>query len=607
MIDPKKIRNFSIIAHIDHGKSTLSDRLIELGQNPEAHQSTKTQTERMTDTLEIEQERGITIKLQPATINWKGYTLNLIDTPGHVDFNYEVSRSLKACEGVILLIDATQGIQAQTITNLYLAFDHDLAVIPVLNKVDIPNINLDQRLVEIEHILGFKKDEVILASGKTGQGVEQILDQVIEKVPDPQSQVQDSKSQLKALIFDSFYDEHRGVVAEVRLFSGQINIKDQPQLYIHSNQTKFEPIEIGIFKPELEKQPILSVGQVGYIATGIKDIKKVTVGDTITDDLKTKAIAGYQKPKATVFASIYPTQANDFLELKQAVDRLALNDAALVVKKQRSPLLGQGFRCGFLGILHLEITKERLEKEFDIETIFTVPTVQYQIIKKNGEKILLRNADDYPDPVQIEQILEPWINIEIITPQEHMNSIIELIKDFRGIYKSMENLSGQHLDSISYLSISAELPFAAMLNNFFSVLKGVSHGYASFSYTPLDYRPVDLVKVDILVHKEPVPSFAFLEIRQDAPKRARKILKTLQQAIPRHMFAVSLQAAIGGKIIAREDIRALKKNVTAKLYGGDITRKMKLRKKQAKGKKEMLSKGKVNIPPDAFISVIKGK
>lgn len=592
---PDRIRNFCIIAHIDHGKTTLTDRLLE-------YTSTKfrrdlTSKDRLTDVLEIEQERGITIKLQPATMKWNGYELNLIDTPGHIDFTYEVSRSLKACEGALLLIDVTQGIQAQTISNLLLALEANLTVVPVINKIDLAINLIPQRLSEIKETLGFQEKDVILASGKTGEGVDQLLTAVIEKVPPPKIE-----KELKALVFDSVYDEHKGIIASVRVFGGTISSKN---LFLAHTRELFLPREVGIYSPDFVPTSEITAGSVGYVATGVKDVKKVTIGDTIVDNLTTHPIPGYEQPEPKVFASLYPVENKDYLLLKNSVQKLALNDASLFVAEDYSPLLGQGFRMGYLGMLHLEITQERLSKEFFVETIVTVPSVEYKVTKNTGEELHVMSAYDLPEIARIKEILEPFVTADILTPSDQITSLYDTIIKHRGVVLETKDVFSSTVSGLHYVSLIVDLPFAELLKGFFNTLKSISHGYASLQYGKLSYRKTSLVKVDIYVKGEIVPPLSFLEIPEKARERAENILKNLKETIPPHMFTIPIQAAIGGKIIAREDVRSYKKDVTAKLYGGDITRKNKLRDNQKQKKKEMQSVGKVRIPPQSFISIIK--
>lgn len=594
-----EMRNFCIIAHIDHGKTTLTDRILEL--TSAHHMKELKEKDRLTDILEIEQERGITIKLQPATMKWKGYTLNLIDTPGHVDFTYEVSRSLKACEGALLLVDVTQGIQAQTISNLLLAMEADLEIIPVLNKIDLDPQLVPERLQEIKDILGFKPEEVVLASGKTGEGIDKILDTVIEKVPPPKLP---GAQTLKALIFDSIYDEHKGIIAAIRVLEGHID--DIQELHMVNTNTQFVPKEVGIFTPKTIETGRLEEGAVGYIATGIKDIKRVSIGDTVTNIKDMEAIPGYEQPTPKVFAAVYPEDKEDYILLKDSIQKLSLNDASLSISDDYSPLLGQGFRVGFLGLLHLEITKERLQREFSVETAITIPSVEYKATLKTGEKISVKSAYDLPNASLIDKIYEPFIKGEILTPASHISSLYETVIDFRGVIMNTRDLYSSQFSSYNYVILDLEMPFAELLKGFFNTLKSVSHGFASFQYGGIEYRETELVKVDVMVNREVVPPLSFLEIPERSRERAMSILSTLKKSIPPHVFGIPIQATVGAKIIAREDISAFRKNVTGKLYGGDITRKRKLLENQKKKKKEMQIGGKVRIPPDTFIKIING-
>ncbi|MCC7304502.1 elongation factor 4 [bacterium] len=593
----KTIRNFCIIAHIDHGKTTLTDRILELTSTHLKRQLE--QQDRLTDVLEIEQERGITIKLQPATMPWKGHTLNLIDTPGHIDFTYEVSRSMKACEGALLLIDVTQGVQAQTISNMLLAMEADLKIIPILNKVDIGEHLIEERLEEIEQILGFKREEIILASGKTGQGVSDILDFVVEKVAAPK------KSELhttQALVFDSIFDEHKGIIAAIRVFSGNI-IKGDSYALINT-QTKFLAKSVGTFSPKMIETGILEEGMVGYIATGIKDVKQVRIGDTISLKHTDQAIPGFDKPSSKVFASLFPENKEDYVLLKESIQKLALNDASLSILEDYSPLLGQGYRVGFLGLLHLEITKERLEREFLVDTVVTIPSVEYHATLNTGEKIEVKSAFDLPPLQAIKLLEEPFIKAEILTPSDHISSIYDIIMDHRGVIMTTKDTFTSHASNLNYVTLEVDMPYAELLKGFFSVMKSASHGYASLQYGNFTYKPTELVKVDVYVNHEIVAPLSFLEIPERARDRSVSMLETLKKSIPPHIFSIPLQAMVGGKVLAREDIAAYKKDVTAKLYGGDITRKMKLRNNQQKKKREMKITGKVRIPSEAFLKII---
>jgi len=598
MTNLDKIRNFSIIAHIDHGKSTLADRMLELTYSNRRNKKNK---ERILDRLELEQERGITIKLQACKMNWKGYELNLIDTPGHVDFSYEVSRSLAACESAILLVDASQGIQAQTLSNAQKALDLGLKLIPVLNKIDLDNIDIEKRENEMCKLLSFQKDEIIKVSGKTGENVEFLLDTIVEKCPAPKG---DNNRSLQALIFDSFYDEHMGVVVAIRIFNGKITHKKgkaKPS-YMIQKKKSFTPTEIGIFNPEMEQVNELNCGEVGYIATGLKDIKYFAVGDTISNEKNTEPLPGYKTPKPNVFATFFPTDADEYKSLQIALNKLSLNDAALTFSEQRSALLGAGFRCGFLGLLHMQIVQERLEREYDVDLIITAPTVEYKIKTIDGEEITIQTPSELPNPTQIEEIKEPWVRVKILTPDKYMGDIMNLCEYNRGDYVTTRYLN-QFKEQ--YIVIEYDIPLASLISNFFDALKNISSGYASMEYDFIDYFPVDLVKVDILVNHNPVSALSFLETKERARLKAAKLLKVMKEEIPRQQFTVPLQAAIGSKIIAREDVKALRKDVTAKLYGGDYSRKKKLLEKQKKGKKRLKQIGNVNIPQEAFLAILK--
>jgi GTP-binding protein LepA len=593
-----KIRNFSIIAHIDHGKSTLSDRFLEITGLKDPKDLERS---RVLDRLDLEQEKGITIKLQAVRMDYKGYTLNLIDTPGHVDFSYEVSRSLKACEGAILLVDATQGVQAQTISNLRHALDMGLEIIPVLNKIDVEGINIKERIKEFSNITGFQEDEIILASGKTGEGADEILQRIIDVIPAPKG---DNRKPLQALIFDSFYDEHKGVITAVRIFNGQLSSNNQQKLTLLRNGGGFSPKEIGYFKPDYTPTKNLYSGEVGYIATGLKDIKLFTVGDTISDKVKSEPLKGYKSPKPMVFATLFPVEPDQYREFADAINKLSMNDAALTVSPQKSNILGSGFKCGFLGMLHMEIIQERLDREYSVPIIVTSPSVEYKANLTNGEKTIIQTAGDFPDPSAIAAIKEPWVNVEIFTPEEYIGPLMELCQNSRGKYATTEYIRGNTNFSMNYIIIKYQIPLMSLITNFFDRMKSLSHGYASLDYSKAGYKKSDIVKISILVNKDEIPALSFLSHRSQAESRSRKVLETLKETIPKHQFRISLQSAIGGKIIAREDISAMRKDVTAKLYGGDVTRKRKLLEKQKKGKKKLREIGGVNIPQKAFLAVV---
>lgn len=605
------IRNFSIIAHIDHGKSTLADRILEHTLQMKIKEK---KVERVLDTLDLEQEKGITIKLQAARMEWKGHELNLIDTPGHVDFSYEVSRSLAACEAALLLVDAQQGIQAQTISNTRKALDLGLKLIPVINKIDIAGADLPARVQELKDLLGFNEDEIMKVSGKTGEGVEHLLDHIIDVCPPP---VGDREKPMKALIFDSFYDEHKGVVVAIRMVDGKLGHEGEaygsqnalPKLHILQKKETFLPTEIGVFAPDLQEKSILESGEVGYIATGMKDIKYFAVGDTISTTDAVTPLPGYKTPKPNVFATFFPIDSEDYEMLKVALNKLALNDAALTFADQRSNLLGSGFRCGFLGLLHMEIVQERLEREYDVSLIITAPTVEYQITRNSGEEVVIQTPQELPDPSEIREIREPWVQLKIFTPQRYMGLLMELCTRYRGTYVNTEYLSegssaSGNLDN-QYITLEFDIPLASLISNFFDQMKNLSSGYASMEYELIDFFPVDLVKVAVLVHHEEIPALSFLETRDRARTRAVKLLEIMKEVIPRQQFQVPIQAAIGAKIIAREDIRAFRKDVTGKLYGGDYSRKKKLLEKQKKGKKRLKQIGQVNIPQEAFLAILK--
>lgn len=602
--DLNKIRNFSIIAHIDHGKSTLADRMLEAAHIDISRDKRES---RILDRLDLEQEKGITIKLQACRMMWKDVELNLIDTPGHVDFSYEVSRSLAACEAALLLVDASQGVQAQTISNTQKALEIGLTLIPVINKIDLPNVNIKETEDELIQLLGFKRDEILKVSGKTGEGVEQLLDAIIDKCPTPKGE---KSNPLKALIFDSFYDEHRGVVVAVRIFDGHVeHIPGKAtELHILQKGESFKPTEIGIFKPDLEETSRLETGEVGYIATGFKDISMFTVGDTISDSQDTPPLPGYKTPKPNVFATFFPVTTDQYEPLKIGLNKLSLNDASLTFSDQRSHLLGSGFRCGFLGLLHMEIIQERLEREYDVDLIITAPTVEYKVTKTDGSKIDIQTPQELPDPSEILEIFEPWVRLKIMTPDRYMGPLMELCQYKRGVYVNTQyisNTSGDIELKDQYIILEYDIPLASLVSNFFDLLKNKSSGYASMEYELIDFFPVDLVKVSVLVNHEEIPALSFLETRELAQLKAGKLLEVMKEEIPRQQFPIPLQAAIGAKIIAREDVKGFRKDVTAKLYGGDYTRRLKLLEKQKKGKKRLKQIGQVNIPQEAFLSILK--
>lgn len=588
----KNIRNFCIVAHIDHGKSTLADRFLELTGTIDKREMKN----QLLDTMELEQERGITIKLQPVRMEHKGYILNLIDTPGHVDFSYEVSRSLAAVEGALLVVDASQGIEAQTLSNVYLALEHNLEIIPVVNKVDLPHAEPEKVAKEITDLLGIKKEEIIFSSGKTGQGVADILNRVIEKVPEPKGK---PDKPLRALIFDSFYDSYKGVVTYVRVMDGSLE-KDKKLLLV-SNKTNAESLEVGYMKPKLKPEKNLLCGEIGYVVTGLKNVAEARVGDTITlaNEKSVEALPGYQKVKPFVFAGIYTTDGDDYPLLREALGKLALSDASLEYIPENSGALGFGFRCGFLGLLHMDIIRERLEREFNLDLIVTIPSVSYEAVKTNNEIINLHSASELPDMSQIKEIREPWTNMEIVTPSDYIGPIMELIQNRRGVFKTIDYLEETRV------VIKAEMPMAQIITDFYDQLKSISSGYASMNYELNEYRASELSKLDILVGGSIIDTLSLLVHRSEAISVGKNIIEKLKKLIPRQMFKISLQAAVGAKIIAREDIPAFRKDVTAKLYGGDVTRKNKLLNKQKEGKKKMKQLGKIEIPSNAFMELLK--
>ena len=605
------VRNFCIIAHIDHGKSTLADRLIEIT----GAVSARNMTEQHLDTMELEQERGITIKAQAVRLQFTArdgvdYQLNLIDTPGHVDFSYEVSRSLAACEGAVLLVDATQGIQAQTIANVYLALEHDLEIIPVINKLDMPAAQPDRVMTELEQTFGFTESEVLQISAKTGDGVNDLLERVVEKA-DPPGGVSDDP--LRALIFDSKYDQFKGVVAYVRAMHGSLGSSDRVRLMGTNVET--EVLETGFFSPVLEKTSGLRTGEVGYVATGLKDVKSVRVGDTMTlsSNPATEPLAGYAPQSPMVFTGIFPTEGEDYPELRDALEKLQLNDAALVFEPESSAALGFGYRCGFLGLLHMDIVQERLEREYGLNLIATAPSVSYEVLLKEGEILTVDNPSRLPENNAYDEILEPWVNITIVSPARYIGVIMELVTGKRGEYKKIEYLESVVAKTSADDNASSrdgrvmleyDMPLSEILVDFHDKLKSGTQGYASMDYSKIDNRPADLVKLDVLVNHEPVDALSMITHRNEAASSGRLLASKLKELIPRQMFAVPIQAAIGGKIVARTNVKALRKNVLAKCYGGDVTRKRKLLEQQKKGKKRRMKMvGSIEVPQEAFMAV----
>ncbi len=595
------IRNFCIIAHIDHGKSTLADRLLEVTGAVEKRKMKK----QLLDTMDLEQERGITIKLQPVSMIYKKenkdnqeFQLNLIDTPGHVDFGYEVSRSLAAVEGAVLLVDSTQGVQAQTLANLYQAIEQGLEIIPVLNKIDLPNSDIEKTKKEVIHILGCKEEEIICASGKTGEGVDAILEAITERILAPK--IEEEKP-LRAMIFDSKYDSYKGVLAYVRIIDGEVRAEDD--IYFMAGKADAHVIEVGKFAPDLAKKDVLKAGDIGYIATGLKSIGECRVGDTITlkeSKLNMEILPGYKEVKSMVYASFYPIEGEDYNQFREALNKLQLNDAALTFEGESSVALGRGFRIGFLGLLHLEIIKERLVREFDFSPVITTPSVVYEIVKTDDAPEKIYSATEMPEANMIKEIREPRVKLEIVTPSKFMGKVMELIQETtRAKYISTEYIDEERV------VLSFDAPLAEVIVNLHDGIKSATSGFASFSYELTGYQSADLVRLDVYLAEEKVEAFSQIVPRENAEREGKRIVAKLKDVIPRQNFLIKVQAAIGGKILARENIQAYRKDVTGHLYGGDITRKRKLLEKQRKGKKRMTSAGKVDIPQKAFLEVLK--
>lgn len=595
----EKIRNFSIIAHIDHGKSTLADRLLELTGEVEE----RDMEEQLLDNMDLERERGITIKAHAVKLRYKRpkdgeiYTLNLIDTPGHVDFNYEVSRSLAACEGAILIVDASQGIEAQTLANTYLAVDHDLEVVPVINKIDLPSAQPDMVIREIEDVIGIPAEDAPQVSAKTGLNVEQVLEEIVEKIPAPEG---DENAPLQALIFDSYYDSYKGVIVYVRVKQG--SLKAGQRIRFMATNAEFDVVEVGEMHPSgLRVTDSLAAGDVGYIAASIKNIQDTRVGDTVTTvkNPASEPLPGYKKVNPMVYCGIYPADGAQYEDLKEALLKLQLNDAALMFEPETSAALGFGFRCGFLGLLHMEIIQERLEREYNLDLVTTAPSVIYKVFKTDGEMVWCDNPTNLPDPAEIEHMEEPMVKATIMVPKDYVGNVMELCQERRGIFKDMTYMDETRAE------IFYELPLNEIIYDFFDALKSRTKGYASFDYELCGYAPSKLVKLDILLNGEMVDALSFIVFKDSAYTRARKMTEKLKEAIPRQLFEVPIQAAIGSKIIARETVRAMRKDVLAKCYGGDITRKKKLLEKQKEGKKRMRQVGTVEVPQEAFMSVLK--
>lgn len=597
-VDKKHIRNFSIIAHIDHGKSTLADRLLELTSSV----ATRDMQEQILDDMDLERERGITIKAHAVKLDYTAkngelYEFNLIDTPGHVDFNYEVSRSLAACEGAILIVDASQGVEAQTLANTYLALDHDLDILPVINKIDLPAADPDRVAEEVEEVIGIPCFDAPRVSAKTGENVEEVLEYIVNEVSPPTG---DDDKPLRALIFDSIYDSYRGVIVYVRIMDGKIKAGDTMRMM--ATGAEFTVVEVGYMRAtSMEKADELCAGEVGYITASIKTVSEARVGDTVTlaSNPAGKALPGYRKVNPMVFCGIYPADGADYENLRDALEKLQLNDASLSYEPETSGALGFGFRCGFLGLLHLEIIEERLEREYNLELITTVPSVVYKIYLSDGTMVEIDNPTNYPDPAYIDYCEEPFANAHIYVPSEFVGTIMDMCQERRGVFKDMNYITPDRVD------IHYELPLNEIIYDFFDALKSRTRGYASFDYEIADYRKSDLCKVDVLLNGDVIDALSFIIHREKAYSRARKIAEQLKKHIPRHLFEIPIQIAIGGKVIARETVKALRKDVLAKCYGGDVTRKKKLLEKQKEGKKRMRQFGQVEVPQEAFLAVLK--
>ena len=602
-MNAQHIRNFCIIAHIDHGKSTLADRLLQQTGAVDEREM----VEQLLDSMDLERERGITIKAQAVRLAYNGadgqdYQLNLIDTPGHVDFSYEVSRSLAACEGALLVVDASQGIQAQTLANVYLALENDLEIIPVINKIDLDVAEPERVAQEVQQAFGFTDDEIVFVSAKDGTGVPEILEAIVQRVPPPTGS---PDSPLRALIFDSKYDPYKGAIAYVRVMDGQV--PSGSRVKIMSNGSASEVLEVGVFAPEPTRIDRLSVGEVGYIATGLKSVGDAPVGDTVTlaSPAAAEPLKGYQPLKPMVFAGLYPADGEDYLDMRVALEKLQLNDAALSFQPENSVALGSGFRCGFLGLLHMDIVQERLEREYDLNLLATSPSVAYEVLMTDGEILQIDSPAHLPDSSRIDEIQEPWLDLSIIAPANYIGPVMELVRTRRGEYKRMEYLQSEGEYSTPRVLMEFNVPLAEVLIDFYDNLKAGTQGYASMDYSLSGYRSGRLAKVDILVNSEPVDALSIITHRDNAYYQGRELVKKLRELIPRQLFEVPVQAAVGRKIIARETIRALRKDVLAKCYGGDVTRKRKLLQKQAEGKKRMKRVGSVEIPQEAFLSILK--
>ncbi len=588
-MDQDRIRNFSIIAHIDHGKSTLADRILELTGAVTGREM----REQVLDTMELERERGITIKAQAVRVSWKGHELNLIDTPGHVDFTYEVSRSLQACEGALLVVDAAQGIEAQTLANAYLAIENDLEIVPVVNKIDLPQADPDAVAADVGELVGESPERVLRISAKTGEGVTGVLDAIVERIAAPAG---DPAAPPRALVFDSSYDQYRGVVAFVRVVDGSFRRREQ--LRAMAQGTRFEPEELGFFSPEMTPAQSLDAGEVGYVITGLKDVSRLRVGDTLTAEAQPAPapLPGYKDVKPMVFAGLFPTDSDEYPDLRDALERLKLNDAALFYEPETSQALGFGFRCGFLGLLHMEIVRERLEREFDLDLLVTAPTVAYRVVTHTGQEVEVHNPAEMPR--ELERVEEPYVRASIIVPKEYVGPVMELSNERRGRFDHLEYLSEERV------LLSYDLPLGEIVLDYHDQLKSRTRGYASFDYDVAGFRPGDLVRVDILIGGEAVDALSLIAHRDTAYGRGRALVERLREEIPRQLFDVAVQAAIGSRVIARETIKAKRKDVLAKCYGGDITRKRKLLERQKAGKKRMKQVGAVEVPQEAFLAVL---
>ena len=603
-MDQSRIRNFSIIAHIDHGKSTLADRLLERTGTIALRDSTA----QMLDSMELEREKGVTIKAKAVRMTYRAadgldYELNLIDTPGHVDFAYEVSRALVACEGALLIVDAAQGVQAQTLANLYAALENDVTIVPVVNKIDLPNAEPERVADELARIAGFDRSEVIYTSAKEGIGTDEVLEAIVQRIPPPKGE---AAAPLRALIFDSKYDSYKGVITYVRVVDGRV--APGRALRLMATERRLEPVEVGVFRPDFEATDGLDCGEVGYVATGLKSVRDARVGDTLTEDARPAAqtLPGYRPAKPMVFAGLYPAQATDYNLLRDALEKLRLSDASLTFEPESSVALGFGFRCGFLGLFHMEIVRERLEREYDLTLIFTAPSVEYYVTRTDGGEIVLDNPAELPPPNEVAEIREPWVDIAIVLPDRFVGAAMELSTARRGAFKRMEYLEMATDTGVGEARVLLEyhVPLSEILTDYYDQLKSRTQGYATLDYTLASYEPARLVKLDVLVNAQPVDALTIIVHPEEAQAKGRELVEKLRRLIPRQLFDVPIQAAVGGRVIARETVRAMRKNVLAKCYGGDVTRKRKLLEKQAAGKKRMRRVGNVEIPQEAFMAVL---